>query len=279
MITDVENNVSVIIKTFERPHCVKLLYRSIRRFYPNIPVLIADDSKSPLDGLGDARIIQLPYNSGVSHGRNAALNEVSTKYFVTVDDDFLFTENTNLLIPYRVLETTDFDVVGIELLYSGWKKRIFRGSYAKKGDVIWRLQNQPSATHKGYPVYHYLLQCFMAKTEVIKASPWDEVFQTAYEHDDFFLGLKKKNILITHVNNVSMDHYSEMIGSYKKIREDTDPDKKEFLKKHQIKDIKEKGRGFPYWQTKLDSFLKFIRLQKAFNNLIKNYKLRHNGIL
>jgi glycosyltransferase involved in cell wall biosynthesis len=274
----VEKNVSVIIKTFERRHCVIRLYHSIRKRYPNIPILIADDSKEPLQELGTAKIIALPYNCGLSHGRNELLTQVTTKYFVLADDDFVFTKNTNLLIPYNIMECTEFSVVGIKLLDYGWKRRIYRGSYDISGSHLWQLQGQPCTYHMGYPAYHFILNCFMAKTEAIKASPWDKFIKIGHEHDDFFLRLMEKNILITHTDKISIDHYPEMSGAYQQVREKTDAYKKIFLEKHDIQGVKEKGKGYPYWQRKLDSFIKFVKIRGVVNKLIKHYRLKQNGL-
>lgn len=278
MRSSLTKDVTVIIKTFERPHCVKRLYYSIRKRYPDMTILIADDSKTPLTELGNAKIIPLPYNSGLSFGRNTLLSEVKTKYFLLFDDDFVLTRNSDLSVPYNILETTEFEMVGIELLDFGWKRRIYRGSYQKSGAVLWQLQSQPHRIHRGYPAYHFILNCFMAKTDTIKASPWDEAIKIGHEHDDFFLRLKDKDVLITHTDLISIDHYSEMSGSYKTIREQTDRYKKIFLNKHQISCVKEKGRGYPYWQRKLDSFLKFIKVRRKVNNFIRHYRLKRDGL-
>jgi len=277
--SEVERNVSIVIKTFERPHCVERLYHSIRHFYPQIPVIIADDSKTPLMVLGGAKILRLPYNSGLSFGRNRLLDAVNTKYFLLADDDFVFTDRTDLSVPFNILESTDFDIVGIELLYSGWKKRIYRGSYEKKGSVLFQYQEKPLGHHAGYPVFHYVLNCFMARTKTIQKSPWDEAIKIGHEHDDFFLRLKEKNVLITHTDQISIDHYHEMLGEYKKIRENTASYKELFFTKHHLTDMKEIGRGFPYWQRKLDSFLKFIKLQNIVNNMIRKHRLKGSGVL
>lgn len=274
----IEQDISIIIKTFERDHCVNRLYYSIRKLYPNITILIADDSKNPQKHLGDAKIIALPYNVGLSHGRNILLGEVLTKYFVMLDDDFVFTKDTDLSVPHNILETTDFDMVGIKLLDYGWKRRIYRGCYEISASKLWQFQGQSYASYKGYPAYHYVLNCFMAKTETIKASPWDEAIKIGHEHDDFFLRLKGKKALITHTDEISIDHYPEMTGDYKEIRESTDTFKQIFYEKHQITGIKEIGKGFPYWQRKLDSFLKFINIRNIVNNLIRKNKLKRNGL-
>jgi hypothetical protein len=45
---------------------------------------------------------------------------VTTEYFLWVDDDFFFTENTNLEWMREVLETTDLDLVGGKAGASNW---------------------------------------------------------------------------------------------------------------------------------------------------------------
>lgn len=44
-------------------------------------------------------------------GRNLAVSQVTTKYFLWVDDDFLFTDKTKIEKLVDVLEGTDLDVV------------------------------------------------------------------------------------------------------------------------------------------------------------------------
>lgn len=44
-------------------------------------------------------------------GRNLAISQVTTKYYLWVDDDFLFTENTKIEKLVEVLEKTNLDMV------------------------------------------------------------------------------------------------------------------------------------------------------------------------
>ena len=69
--------VTLIAKTFERPRCVKKMLESVRKFYPDIRLIIVDDSKDP-EPLTDCEYLILPYDSGVSAGRNHALKHVET---------------------------------------------------------------------------------------------------------------------------------------------------------------------------------------------------------
>ena len=94
--------VTIIIKTFERPKALKNLLLSINKAYSkeSIRILIADDSRTPfvLDFKTnhDIKIHTLPFDSGVSYGRNFLLDKIVTKYFITLDDDFVFCSKTRI---------------------------------------------------------------------------------------------------------------------------------------------------------------------------------------
>lgn len=74
-------NVTVIFKSFERQKMAKRLYENLQKYYPGVRVVIADDSRKPLDLQGDSlTIIHLSFNSGLSYGLNQALERVDTPY-------------------------------------------------------------------------------------------------------------------------------------------------------------------------------------------------------
>lgn len=41
--------MTIATKTFLRPHKLKILLQSIRKYYPDLTVIVADDSKEPLE--------------------------------------------------------------------------------------------------------------------------------------------------------------------------------------------------------------------------------------
>lgn len=45
----VRENVTVIFKSFERQKMAKRLYENLQKYYPGVRVVIADDSRKPLD--------------------------------------------------------------------------------------------------------------------------------------------------------------------------------------------------------------------------------------
>ncbi|XP_070554724.1 beta-1,4 N-acetylgalactosaminyltransferase 1-like [Ptychodera flava] len=89
--------VTVITKTFERYPAVKRLISSVHKFYPGITILIADDSEFP-EKIEAANVKQyiMPFAEGWFAGRNLLVSQVRTKYFLWVDDDFVFTSGTRL---------------------------------------------------------------------------------------------------------------------------------------------------------------------------------------
>ncbi len=64
------DRVTAIVKTFERPKWLDLLVRSARRFYPELKIIVADDSFHPYPRR-DVEYIRLDPDVGVA--RNARL--------------------------------------------------------------------------------------------------------------------------------------------------------------------------------------------------------------
>ncbi|XP_075926328.1 beta-1,4 N-acetylgalactosaminyltransferase 1-like isoform X2 [Petromyzon marinus] len=108
----ISNLVTVVTKTFLRYDKLKGLIASIRRFYPDITIIVADDSEH-IEMLHEPGVEQyiMPYGKGWFAGRNLAISQVMTKYLLWVDDDFLFSENTKLERMVEVLEKSSLDVV------------------------------------------------------------------------------------------------------------------------------------------------------------------------
>ncbi|KAM9228923.1 beta-1,4 N-acetylgalactosaminyltransferase 1 isoform 2-T2 [Dugong dugon] len=105
--------VTIATKTFLRYDRLRGLIASIRRFYPTVTVVIADDSEKPelISGPHIEHYV-MPFGKGWFAGRNLAVSQVTTKYVLWVDDDFVFTARTRLERLVDVLERTPLDLVG-----------------------------------------------------------------------------------------------------------------------------------------------------------------------
>lgn len=107
-------DLTILIKTFKRKDILfNECLRSIRKYYPDIPVFILnDDNETLTTNLNNTMIINTEFNIGLSEGRNRLIKEVKTKYFLLLDDDSIFTEETKLEKFYDILENTNFAIIG-----------------------------------------------------------------------------------------------------------------------------------------------------------------------
>ncbi len=110
----VRNNVTFIVKSFERQRLVKGLCKNLAKMYPGTSIIVADDSSEPLRvELPEVEVIHLPFNSGLSAGLATALSEVKTPYVMRLDDDELLTIRSNVHRELRFLEVhPELDLVG-----------------------------------------------------------------------------------------------------------------------------------------------------------------------
>lgn len=220
----VDNKCTAIIKTFERPDKVTKLLASIRRFYPSLPVVIIDDSKVAIDKKWDrlTEYYHVAYDIGLSDGRNRAVSYVKTPFTLLLDDDFIFTKDTTIELLLAILEDNHFDLVGGEVIDHGKYPSFFRGNLYIKANKLW-LQYK-AGSHDEYSRYDFVLNFFLARTEVLQVSPWDPDLKIR-EHEDFFWRLKKHDIKITYTNKVSLHHFPDVSKDtkncvYKKMRID-----------------------------------------------------------
>ncbi|MBN2119594.1 MAG: glycosyltransferase [Candidatus Omnitrophica bacterium] len=199
------DNVTAIIKTFERPKELERLIKSIRKYYPALKIIVADDSRRPYLR-EDVEYYVLPYDVGISAGRNFLLNKVNTKYFVIFDDDFVCTKNTKIIDMIKVMEKTSIDLVGGDCMEFGKIRKSYHGLLKIRDGILYHLEGKSKGSIGGYPLYDKTLNFFVAKTEKVKEVMWDEKINLAREHADFFLRAKEK-LNITYSPRFSIDHF------------------------------------------------------------------------
>ena len=72
------DNVTAIIKTFERPQSLNRMISSMRGYYPTLKIIVTDDSETPYTRQ-DVEYLTLPFDSGAGRGRNHLVDQVKTK--------------------------------------------------------------------------------------------------------------------------------------------------------------------------------------------------------
>ena len=225
---DLEGDVTVLVKTFERPDALRRLLASIRRFYPRIPIVVVDDSAEPLEPVPESitRYVHAPYNSlGAAAGRNLGLTYVETPFVLVSDDDMVFERRTDIGRMLFRLETTSFDVVScVWLDYDPWRGicrgvRRFEGTLDVEDGVLVHRLGATRGELDGLPVYDVVHQFFVASVERLGFEPWDAELNLS-EHYELFLSLKERGLRCTRLPDVAVQHRQELPPAYQGIREE-----------------------------------------------------------
>lgn len=194
--TIVNQHLTVVIKTFERPKVLKRLLVSIKSWYPHIHIIVVDDSRAPLK-LDGVETIVLPYDRGVSAGRNEGLKRVATKYMLILDDDFVFDRYAGLESALAMMERhPEIDIMGGQVVYLPFYSTIDYSTV-----VLWHTDARPTMPPGSYigglPVYDKVANFYIGRTERIRLVAWEPVLKRL-DHADFFT--RAKGILTTVFN-------------------------------------------------------------------------------
>jgi hypothetical protein len=179
-----DHHLTGLIKTFERPQVLRRLVESVRRLYPMLPLIVVDDSRRPT-ALPGVTLINLPFDSGVSAGRNAGLERVTTPYVLILDDDFIFYRCTDLAHALRVMEAyPQIDLLGGDVINLPFYSQV---DFSKS--VLFPTQAQPTLPPGswigGLPVYDRVANFYIARTERLRQVGWDPQIKRL-DHTDFF---------------------------------------------------------------------------------------------
>jgi len=177
------DDVTAVVKTFERPHILQRLLDSIARVYPSLRVLVVDDGKAAVScRTPNVRLLRLPYDVGLSVGRNEALAQLETPLFVLLDDDFVLTTDCGL---ERVVATMrahpELDIVGGQVLTLPTFRRDVG---VENRDVFGGNVGRPSEVG-GLPTYDRVANFFVGRTARVASIGWDPKLKLL-EHTDFF---------------------------------------------------------------------------------------------
>jgi glycosyltransferase involved in cell wall biosynthesis len=186
------DDITILIHTFRRPQALQRLKKSIGHFYPKAKVLIYDDSE---------------YDRGLSWGRNYLVSEAKTKYIFLCDDDFIFTEQTNLLRLLASLIKDNVDIMGASV-----NDIYYHGVYKTEGNTVTLLPAEKELD--------FIPNCFLAKRDILLKYKWDERLKLG-EHFAYFYEHRGKirigfnpRVVIGHIYESSI-RYAEMRGRAK----------------------------------------------------------------
>lgn len=238
-----ESEVTVGIKTYVcDPSIVRQvvgLVRSIRVNYPKVRVLLANDGPTKV---GDTSIIKmdpyteeiiLPADSGISIGRNVMVNMTTTRYFVLLDDDHVFDEDTDLKIGTTGIVKGNFDIVGIRvrnlpgieelerisIFIPRYVARVTKFENREVTLCVWNENNGPGVQAMRVPIrVDVLHNALIAKTDALRKHPWRNILKVN-EHMTFFLDARKAGVRVGYLPSVFVHHRARRYSAcYKQVR-------------------------------------------------------------
>ncbi|KAI9523740.1 hypothetical protein NQZ68_025462 [Dissostichus eleginoides] len=142
-------------------------------------------------------------------GRNLAVSQVTTKYFLWVDDDFLFTKWTKIEEMVKVMEAVpELDVLGGKVgkgqFYSSL---IYEEGDEMEGGCMYRKSRGKFHSLPGYPqcsLVSGVVNFFLARTDAVQRVRFDPNLKRV-AHSEFFMdGLG--SLMVTTCGHVAIGH-------------------------------------------------------------------------
>lgn len=123
-------DITVLITAHLRPVLLKQSLRSVRRYYPDIPIIVITDARLTADATkkiheASALLIIEKEDAGLSAMRNNAIKAAKTPYVMVIEDDMTFTAETDLSKLKAVLEANPKVALAAGSLISEYDKRDF----------------------------------------------------------------------------------------------------------------------------------------------------------
>ena len=218
-IHNVETNVTFIFKSFNRQRQARRLCHAIRRYYPNVRIIIADDSREPLV-LDEAEIIRLPFNSGLSKGLIAALERVETPFVMRMDDDLLLTPKSDVHGQLLFLQRhPEVDLAAIQMdARAEQAAERYRKIVMKKKLLI------PAGTvMEGRDVVYKAPNVFLARTEKLRMVGYDPNIRMI-DHHEFFYRAAGKIVCVQDPHASVLHCHNRFDREYNLFRNDIEGD-------------------------------------------------------
>lgn len=217
------DQVTFLIKTFERPESLEVLLRSLDRYYPKSKVIILNDGQDAWapnclleDELDlDWRWIHAKYDIGLAKGRNILVSECKTPYCVMLDDDYEMANGSVWREAWEILKQEGLDLLAV-ILWNTKKDKldaICQNVRIEGNGIV-----QTKVPIDGLTRADMVNNCFIAYTEHLKLAGWDNVFKIAGEHTDFAITCYNQTLDCAIIPLDGVLHHQGGSQKYKKHR-------------------------------------------------------------
>jgi len=250
------SKLAICIKTFMRE---QTFFKALDSIGENVKMsyclYIADDGEvsdekeyryQQLERRGH-KVFRLPFNVGLSSGRNKIVKATEEDYVLIMDDDIAIRDGSILNKMKGILDHDDQIGIVAGVLHQEMSGDPF-GSVRYSQGLDLRIQNgilyrdgSPRELHKGNgSLFHYTEQTvnfFMAKREVFNDILWDDRIKIEYEHMDFFLRLKDTDWKVAICSEAKAVHLHSPLVNYEYNRYRRAITSHYFMQKHNIQRV------------------------------------------
>ncbi len=181
-----------------------------------MPIIVADDGRVPVDLPPHVTHLKLPFDVGISQGRNEALALIETPYFLLLDDDYIFASETDVSALRDPVARGEWEVVGGRWLQDGTYIRHNlllerRGPYLLKIPGCRGVKGAISA-------HDIVTNFFVAKTEVIRdLGGWHPELKVG-EHMMFFARCQAAGLRVGATDLATVTHAPTYHETYARFR-------------------------------------------------------------
>jgi glycosyltransferase involved in cell wall biosynthesis len=226
-------DITFCIKTLERKPALERLLFSIARYCPFAQIIIADDSQRfdvryykdlwarlEMGGLLTRPVAyNLGYDMGLSYGRNFLVDKATTKYCLILDDDYEFTEKTDILKFQTILDNEEeIGIAGGLIMTEGVNELHFEHNFELVDRVLYHRVDESELKKIGdvkYITPESIPNFFLMRKEL--GVKWDDKIKIGGEHTQFMFSLKGK-WKVAYCRDVSIDHIHLRDQEYKAMR-------------------------------------------------------------
>jgi glycosyltransferase involved in cell wall biosynthesis len=252
------NEITVGVKTFLRTPKLRMCLESLAG-HAWREVMVADDGE--IDAEREAmyaeaatrlplKLLRLPFDTGLSAGRNEIVRQCTTPYLLMLDDDQTVPANIGQLA--EVLdENPGMGGVSCVWLEHGARKctacDIRRESRKVFKDIAGDKPVLATGGGQRYVVFDFVPNSTLFRTACLREQPWDPFYKIGKEHLDFYLAQKQLGHWKFAVSlDVEIGHHPEGAqNDYKQFRhgERVKVSERYFLQKFGIEEVVD-GRKF-----------------------------------
>jgi len=243
------SRVDCCITTMNRPQALERMLISMAIHWPDASVHVADQSEN-FDPAGHERLAErleqaglrqrptvhrLPFDCGVSVARNYLVDSTPSEYKLIIDDDGVFTEQSDAGTLVRLLDAhPDAGAASGTVARNGRATNLGTRLERQGRDLHQIADRSPFDEHEGirFKRVDCLPNCALMRQELFTQVRWDPALKTAAEHFDFYLRMKEETpYTVLYTPDVVGEHPAQETDmSYRQFRW-----RAEFLKRMMVK--------------------------------------------